>query len=286
MSNEVMTAFLPSLRTLEHLGYLQKLEIKRNIGNQVVLKFDTPGMVVQDKQLGPFLQRKANDFRPSMQCRIEQNTKGVTMFFIGETICQMSSKGDFGKIINELQQRKLIDNVIRSGDTANFRVVLPELRECMKKSGTVLEYYLYYTALLDAHFDDVEIGWSFQHSTEAETARNELDVICTKEMTSLFISAKFRKEDEFLAGNQLTPLNYMLYEIMQMGQFGINSKAVLAAPFLSQFNTQTGELSRYARAARRRGVYLLGAEFFHRGKLWRALDAIAEGREDWYETVR
>lgn len=151
-----------------------------------------------------------------------------------------------------------------------------------KKSGQILEYYIYYCAVLDGHFTDVNVGWKFQHSTSKNLTENELDVVCTKGTSSLFISAKMSSATALKSNNKL---NYTLYEVSLLAEhFGINAKPVLAAPNLPQFTfDKCGNriLSNDVCNALNRGVYLLGKECFQDHVLGKVLDNIIDEKEDW-----
>ena len=109
--------------------------------------------------------------------------------------------------------------------------------------------------------------------------RYEIDVLCTSADRSLFISVKARNEGAF-ADPDLNYLNMVAYEIRYEAEhFGLNSKAVLAAPALPMFTLAangTYVLSNYAMKCRSRGVYLCGRECFQSGMLGRTLTAMAD----------
>ena len=153
----------------------------------------------------------------------------------------------------------------------------------------MLEYYIYYSALLDAHFDDVEMGWHFQHSAAEDSADNELDIICTKGLSSLFISAKNVTAKKI--SDDASYLKYVIYEISLLAdRFGINAKPALAMPEVDQFQfndkTQEWEFSKEVKSAYSRGVYLLGKECFKGDVLGEVLDRIADGRDDWCDFLK
>ncbi len=168
-----------------------------------------------------------------------------------------------------------------------FRFASPEIQAVMEKAGNIAETYVYYTALLDAGFEDVENSFSFQHAVDSK-ACNEIDVICTNDNRSLFISVKdiglkkFAKEQDYL--------NMVAYEIRYEAEhFGVNSKAALVAPALPMFewNGVSGkyELSKYMKKCSSRGVYLCGRECFESEMLGRALAGIMHDDENWYEIL-
>ncbi len=188
-------------------------------------------------------------------------------------ICEKGIIKDYRDYSTNKQSRKI-----------SFRFASPDIMDCFQKSGTILEYYIYRSAMSAGYFDDVEMGWHFRHSA-GDSADNEIDVICTKENVSLFISAKLRNRERLTKDNTF---NYIIYEVSLLAnRFGINAKPILVAPFIDQF--ETGMSIRYSKEvelAKRRGVYLLGREFFlqenvKNDALGEALKRIAEGRDDW-----
>ena len=183
----------------------------------------------------------------------------------------------------------IYDVVYSDPKTCTFRLASQEMRHIMEKAGNLAEAYVYYTALLDCGFDDVENGLSFRHSVGSEI-RNEIDVLCTSADRSLFISVKARNEGAF-ADPDLNYLNMVAYEIRYEAEhFGLNSKAVPAAPALPMFTLAangTYVLSNYAMKCRSRGVYLCGRECFQSGMLGRTLTAIMNDAVDtWSDFLR
>ena len=195
----------------------------------------------------------------------------------------------FYKILTDLNKNGFIRSywADQETNTCKFQFASKAALDCLCTEGTVLEKFLYYTALLDTQkFTDVDMGLIFLHSDEAGSAMNELDVLCTKGFSSLFISAKLRGQ-KFFEEN----LNYVVYEISLLAEkFGINPKAVLAAPALDQFRmTATGEVlySVPVENALRRGVYLLGRECFTSCQiLGKVLSNIMDGKADWCESIK
>lgn len=203
-------------------------------------------------------------------------------------VCTRETKKEYRETVSMLAKQGLIQHVKIHGQMISFSFASCEIAECFQKSGTVLERYLYYTALLEGHFDDVAMGFQFSHSRSRSSAQNEIDVICIRGDVSLFISAKLVSRRQLTQSNHL---NYILYEISLLAQeFGIHAIPVLAAPSVSQYvvDDGTGELvlSQEVEAAKRRGVILLGHECFEPGILAQVLDAIADGDEKWYRLLK
>lgn len=144
--------------------------------------------------------------------------------------------------------------------------------------------------LADRETDNLFSAWQLEPANllfigiaSKGAAENEIDVICTKGTSSLFISAKMVNAKQLTTSNKL---NYVLYKIVLLAErSGVNAKPVLAAPSLRQFTTdrQTGKrmYSPEVRLALSRGVYLLGRECFQDGALGKVLDNIMDGRENW-----
>lgn len=200
---------------------------------------------------------------------------------------------EYGQALKAMAEEGFLHDLVIDGrdERCSFQLASKEILACIQLSGTVLEYYIYYSALLDGHFDDVEMGWQFLHSSGDGSARNEIDVICTKGMTSLFISAKMLGLSQLVGKRANNHLNYILYEISLLAdRFGLHAKPVLAAPAVEQFQTnpETGlrELSNTVKAALTRGVYLLGKECFQQDAIGQILDRIAAGQEDWCQFLR
>lgn len=213
---------------------------------------------------------------------------------LNNTVLTQVQKEAYKSILDELAANKMLIDYMVDGAgldnlTFSFQFAFEDILYAIQCSGKVLEYYIYYSALLDAHFDDVEMGWHFLHKTTEDSAENELDIICTKGISSLFISAKngYKKELKTVPNY----LNYVIYEISLLSdRFGINAKAALAIPEVNQFcpNEITHELefSPEVRAAYRRGVYLLGKECFEDNVLGEVLDRIVDGRDDWCDFLK
>lgn len=177
----------------------------------------------------------------------------------------------------------LTENHLVSKSESSYTVCSQEVLAALRNSGKVLEYYIYCTAKTACAFNDVVMSWMFSHSGDENAAKNELDVICTVENTSLFISAKNVNINTIKQGNFL---NYVCYEIYLLSiRFGINAKALLAAPNVPQFDDTTKKRSDKVLHAMSRGVYLLGDKCFESGRLGEVLDNIARGEENWCECL-
>lgn len=161
-------------------------------------------------------------------------------------------------------------------------VAARDIAAALKNSGKVLEYHIYATAREKFGKERVAMSWQFWHDWEDETsAQNEVDVICTRDTGSLFISAKFVSMDTI---NSNGFVNHVCYEVCQIADhFGLNAKKILAAPNVPQFGEKDGALHEKVRHAMSRGVYLLGDACFQGDRLGQVLENIALGKEKWYE---
>lgn len=196
--------------------------------------------------------------------------------YITERLAELpqSEQKEYRQILNALVDKKLV-----STSGSSYTVCSHEVLAALRNSGKVLEYYIYCTAKTKCAFKDVVMSWMFSHSDGDNAAKNELDVICTAENTSLFISAKNVTMKTIKTGNFL---NYVCYEVSVLAnRFGINAKTVLAAPNVPQF--EKGERSDKVQHAMSRGVYLLGDECFKSGRLGEVLDNIVRGEKSWCE---
>lgn len=183
----------------------------------------------------------------------------------------------FRAIRDQMENAQVLTKV---GDV--YAVKEPDILLALRNSGKVLEYYIYCTAAGRFTAQNVAMSWQFAHSWEDNaSAQNEVDVICTRDTGSLFISAKFVSEDTI---NTNGFVNHVCYEVCEVADhFGLNAKKLLAAPNVPQYDKKTGELSRYVKHAMSRGVYLLGDVCFEKDRLGQVLENIAAGKQNWYE---
>lgn len=154
----------------------------------------------------------------------------------------------------------------------------PEVFASLVNPGKALEHYIYCTAQDSGLFDDVVMSWFFKHTDEANSAKNELDILCSRNNTSLFISAKHVGKNTFDAEFLQSTCMQVSWLASHFG--GSNPKAILAAPVVAQF-TKDGKISPEVRRAADWGVYLLGDACFRGGNLPRVLDNISQGKDDW-----
>lgn len=175
------------------------------------------------------------------------------------------------QILDQLHGKKLLERC-----PEGYLVTSKELMAALVNSGKVLEYFLYFAAG-KCGFTDVVMSYQFKHS-EADTAvQNELDVICSKDIRTLFISAKNVSPEK---SESTTFLKHVCYEVEVLAKrFGINPKQLLAVPNARQF--VDGELSKAAEYCMKRGVYMLGKECCKPGILEQVLVRIMNDDQNW-----
>lgn len=169
-------------------------------------------------------------------------------------------------------------------DSQYYRVSCDEALWAISNAGKALEYYIYCTASGSSRFKSVAMSWFFRHSGEKDAAANELDVVCTLDTASLFISAKHVSLNTIKNNNFL---NYVCYEVGWLADRfgGLNPRTVLAAPRVPQFE-KDGSVSKLVVRAMERGVYLLGDACFREGCLAPVLEAIAAETPDPQNKLR
>jgi len=171
---------------------------------------------------------------------------------------------------------KLADKHLIVKCPEGYRVTSQELMSALVNSGKVLEYFIYFSAGKCA-FTDVVMSYQFKHSEEDKAVQNELDVICSKDVRTLFISAKNVSAEK---SESKTFLKHVCYEVEALARrFGINPKQLLAVPNARQF--ENGKLSEAADYCMQRGVYMLGKECCKPGVLEKVLVKIMNDDQDW-----
>lgn len=284
ISETAAASLVPALEKLRELGFVNTpVFLDRKEGANRVSVFFVASR--KKEELSAFLEKTCRRFL--MGDRFEVNgTQEVSLTYTDCSVKDMIIPGnafiDYRTILTKMESKKLISNVRweRGQDSirCSFRLSTQDILPCFQISGRVLEYYLYYSILQDGDFDDVETGYSFFHGEVNNSAENELDIICIKGYSSVFVSAKMVDKLE----------NSYLYEVSYLAsRFGLNARAVLAAPRIAMFSTDpvSGNpvLSPAASHARQRNVYLLGTECFQGGKIGAILTNIIVGKQNWWE---
>lgn len=286
LNAQVLNKLLPIIREMEERQYLSGVRIEWIVGDTMKLTFQIRGTRKHEGKLpADRLAERLEEISANHTTETIYDIKWtgdkpeiqVKNLKMEKAILPSDHKDEYRQLLEKLNDAGVITGLRFDGDAATFDFTTDKFLFSLRNSGKVLEYYLYYTALQDCHFDDAEVSWSFYHSDKENSAKNELDVICTRGTTSLFISAKYVKLKRF-EGTDF--LNHVCYEVSNLADaFGIHAAKVLAAPNVPQF--EDGKLGSSVRHALSRGVYLLGDKCFEDDNLGRVLDRIADGTEDW-----
>lgn len=276
---------LSVMRTLQSHSVLKIQEVSHELDGVWKIEFSTHGPTLA-VQLLSYLQQLIKYAQPGTFCHVHASENKVTV-----TARQLTLQGlvpppdkadEYKKLIQALSSKKIILNHEFSPNSGSwsFHFGSQDILNAFQLSGKVLEYYLYYSALLECSFDDVQMGWNFNHSNQDDSANNELDVVCTRGAASLFISAKHRSLTHF---DNSGYLNHVCYEVSLLAdRFGVNAVPVLAAPLIPMFDGDTGVQSKYMKQAARRGVCLLGKECFETDRVAQCLSNIMDRKKNWW----
>lgn len=173
--------------------------------------------------------------------------------------------------LKRLEELRLIADLTVSRDPTQlpveirFLYVNPALQTCLATAGNILELYIWMEAKKTRFFDNVQSNLAFVWK---EGIDNELDVIMTKGLHSLIVSAKtsrFNREH--------------LYEIKYLTEhFSLNSKPVIVySPDRSTMRENAiDEMHAVKRRAQAMGVYLIDLQD-NGPSLGDRLTAIADG---------
>ena len=282
---------LPVLQELEKRKLIQNISITEETGEQTTLTYSSA-----DAKFPDYLEKLAERYQSSDYFEFKQNSKDHQLYvnlrdlwvrdynFREDQNLIPQAKEEMPRFLLQMSQAGLIHNYKSTEMGISYRYQSRDIVNCLHKAGNILENYIYYSALLNGNFDDVEMGVSFMHNPYQNSASNEIDIICTKGTSSLFISAKFVRSLQ-------EKLNYILYEITLLAEhFGINAKPILVAPCFDQFTTdpETGDktYSQPVTHALRRGVYLIGKECMQDDVFCKVLENILTGQNDWCGFVK
>lgn len=285
MNAQVLKKLMPAIREMEEQQYLCGIRIKWIVGDTMALTFQIHGRQPADQMVEQLFEiTRDHKYNSSYHIKWigDRPEIQVKKLSLRDARLPDNDKKEFKQLLRDLEEAHVINNLTIRNDTVCLEFAADEFLFSLRNSGKVLEYYLYYTALQECQFDDAEVSWSFFHSAGENAAKNELDVICTKGTSSLFISAKNVNSETF---KDSSFLNNVCYEVSGLAKdFGIRATRVLAAPSVKQF--EDGKLGHYVDRALSRGVYLLGDVCFEGKNLSRVLDRIANGEEDWCEFLK
>ena len=297
LNTDIAASLIPVFDKLTKHGYISCLTETSNLSNQRSISFKIAGDVNGDIVLNK-IHQCVTYYTPTTSYKVsfkdQQPMISCSNLLIRDLNLPKDKKAEYRQILDGLASNNLlidyaVDNSKQNDPRFSFQFASKDILSVIQCSGKVLEYYIYYSALLDAHFDDVEMGWHFRHTAAENSADNELDIICTRGISSLFISAKNVSQKKIT--EDANYLKYVIYEISLLAdRFGINAKPALAMPEIDQFQfndqKQQWEFSKEVKSAYSRGVYLLGKECFKSDVLGEVLDRIADGQEDWCDFLK
>lgn len=286
MNAQVLNKLLPAIREMEERKYLCGIRIMWVVGDMMDLTFRIRGERMYNGKLpADKLAERLSEISREYTHNTCYDIKWIDQkpeiqaksLKIQNATLPADCETEYKRLLEELEKANVISSLKIQKGIVSFDFTTDEFLFSLRNSGKVLEYYVYYTALRECQFDDAEVSWSFFHSGKENAAKNELDVICTRGTTSLFISAKNVNIETF---EDSSFLNNVCYEVSELANtFGIHATSVLAAPNVPQF--ENGKLGHFVQRALSRGVYLLGDKCFENGNLSRVLDRIARGDENW-----
>lgn len=257
---------------LADAGILQDLSWNKDIPGRICLSFLYPGSDFFRNALDLFFTRKIVPVFVPMRCDIKRHPQGSFTIEI-RSGCQVEvfeQKGvefadkrypgskqrfRYASVVPALKRLEALGliadlEIPGSLDTApvsiRFIYANPAVKDCLAVAGNVLELHIWREAKRTHFFDNVQANFSF---TWKEGISNELDVILTKGLTSLIVSAKtsrFNKEH--------------LYEIKYMTErFCLNSKPVIvySSDQAIEDGRATDNLLPVKNRARAMGIYLI-----------------------------
>ena len=272
-----------AFKKLLHAGIIQDLTEDEYIPGRLELSFlypaqeEKPGPDFFSKALDVFFSQKILPVFVPLRCEIKQNSGGFTVDMRSGRRVDIYDKRDidfadhryqyqtaripYARIVpalKRLEELRQIAELEVSGqmDTApiNIRFVYtnPALKTCLATAGNILELYIWMEAKRTRVFDHVQPNMSFVWK---EGVANELDVILTKGLTSLIISAKtsrFNREH--------------LYEIKYLTEhFSLNSKPVIvySSEQPVQSRSSADEILAVKQRAKAMGIYLIDLNELH-----------------------
>ncbi len=292
-SGLAVKGFLPVMRKMEQLGIIENISITKDFGDFYEITYTANSCYAPPKELDEYLNRCVQAYQPSHHYSYSafHRTLSCDELCVKDMPLQNPDEGLQKKhceqILDTLEREGLIRDLryTPGTNTCDFRFSSVDVKNCLVKAGNVLEYFVYYTALIDCAFTDVDMGFEFYHYNSNRAPVNELDIVCTKGLSSMFISCKARSM-QFFEEN----LNYVIYEVSLLAEkFGINPKICIAAPALKQFERDYTGKRVYSTPVYKclsRGVYLLGNECLKdSATLSQVLTNIMDGKENWCDFI-
>ena len=273
-------ALLPPLRRLEAKGLIRDLFHRPEPRERCTVGFVLPENIADPSMVKKYLNDLLKAYRPDMDLQVIDYHGTPELVHTNLRISSLVPKQEegeaFERLIQALKEMGWIKwHIVGQNGGHNFELASREVLSCLERGGNVLERIVYFSALLDGNFDDVEIGWTFLHNAGADAPKNEIDIICTKGLQSLFISVKMASY-----GPYETHKKYFFNEIVLHAQrFGINAIPVFVTSTIAQSVERNGRkvLSNDAEIALKQGVYLVGRECVQKNKVGKMLERIFVG---------
>ena len=225
------------------------------------------------KALDSFFNQKITSVFVPMQCDIRYSEQsGYTIDIKSNTRVEIYDRGgvDFSDkrvqsanrprytyvsvipALKRLEELRLIadlevpDSITDPPVSIKFVYTNPAVRDCLLVAGNILELYIWREARQTGFFDNVQSNFTFSWK---EGVRNELDVIMTKGLTALVVSAKTAKLNK-----------EHLYEIKYLTEkFSLNSKPVIiySSDMAYEDGCLTADLSPVKQRAKAMGIWLI-----------------------------
>lgn len=284
---------------LQEAGIIRDLKTDEYLPGRLILSFlhpsmeEKPGSDFFRKSLDLFFTQKILPIFVPLRCEIKQKGCDFTVDISSGCRVDIYDKRDidfadhryqhqteripYARVIpalKRLEELRMIAEleVSQQPDTApviiRFIYANPALKACLATAGNILELFIWMEASAVHAFDNVQPNLSF---TWREGVENELDVILTKGLTSLIVSAKtarFNREH--------------LYEIKYLTEhFSLNSKPVIvyASNKPCFRDTRGDDMLAVKNRARAMGIYLIDLNELNEQNesLGARLAAIADG---------
>lgn len=278
------------IRELEKYEYLSGI---LNVSFLYPSQVDNLGRDIFQKELDRFFTQKILPIFVPLRCEVRQKPGGFTVDISSGHRVDIYDKRDIDfvdhryqyqteripyasvvpalKRLEELRQiaeLEISDHLDSTPISIRYIYANPALKTCLATAGNILELFIWMEAKRTRVFDHVLPNLSFIWK---EGVENELDVILTKGLTSLIISAKtsrFNREH--------------LYEIKYLAErFSLNSKPVIVYASERTKTTENivDEMYAVKQRAKAMGVYLIDLNELRKqnASLGDRLVAIADG---------
>lgn len=217
----------------------------------------------------------------------KNNNRRDILFQAFNELSKQKSKSKEPLIIDKINEKSQFVSNVESGIfEVKFVYHNRATKECLMKEGNILEAYIYHSVWKNALVDDVKLNvaftWDADKSEDAlkeYAITNEIDLVCTKNMKTYFISCK-----------QSMPKTQYLQEIKYFADyFGVDGTAILVT---SNWGTSGNQDNNNAELIRNRSdmmkVYYIDRSMIETetagtdgGKLVRYIQNIVDGRKNW-----